>query len=130
MRGILAIRRIGVGVVAAAALAAAAAAPASAMVGPACETRLALADVGTSASCGFDTSSDWALISVQVQGTVTATVRCFTSYGTYETSRTVSANSNWTTHSPGSCSLILTSQAAGTTASGAAAPFFPIYDGP
>ena len=127
-----AIRRIGGAVVVAAALAGAAAGPAAAMTSPACSTRLAAADVGTSASCWFDTIYDWATITVVPSGTVTAAVRCVTSYGyTYSTTRTVSKTSSWTSYSPGSCSLTLTSGAPLTTASGSATPTTgPIYPTP
>ena len=127
----LTLKRIGGSVAVAAALAVAAASPASAMVGPACTTRLALAAAGTSASCGFDTPDDWALITIGPQGTVKVTIRCFTTWGTtIESSRTVSSNTNWATSTYGSCSLILTAVSDGATANGSAAPFFPIYDGP
>ena len=127
-----AIRRIGGVAVVAAALAGATAGPAAAMTSPACSTRLAAADVGTSASCSFDTLYDWATITVAPSGTVTATVLCFTSYGyTYTTTRTVSKTSTWTSYSPGSCSLKLTSEAPLTTANGSATPTTgPIYPTP
>ena len=77
-----------------------------------------MAEAGTTGSCRTTTSStDYATISVAPTNTVTATVRCFTSYGyTYTTSRTVSSTSTWTAYSPGSCTLTLTSGASGTSA--------------
>jgi hypothetical protein len=122
------IKRIGGSVVVAAALAAAAAGPATAMVAPACSTRLAAAEVGTSASCSFDTPYDWAAITLKPVGTVTASLRCVTSYGSvYETSRTVADTTNWITRSPGYCTLTLTSASSGTTAFGSAVPMTPPF---
>ena len=118
MRGI---KRIGGSVLVVAALAGAAATPAVA-AGPACSTRLAAADVGTSASCSFWSQYDYATISVApVQGTLTATLQCWTQYGSsYTTSRTISKATTWSTYAPDSCTLRLTSQAPLTTANATA----------
>jgi hypothetical protein len=124
-------RRIAGSAAVAAALAAAAATPASAMIGPACSTRLAAAEVGTSASCSFDTPYDYAYITVEpAVGTVTATITCFYTWGgTYTSSRTVSSASYWRAYSPGSCSLRLTAQTSLATATGTASPALgPIID--
>ncbi len=108
----------------AAALAVAAAAPASALVGPACTTRLAAAATGTWASCGYDAPMDYAYISVEpAVGTVTATITCFYTWGgTYTSSRTVSSATYWRAYSPGSCSLKLTAQTNLATATATASP--------
>jgi hypothetical protein len=130
MKGALTIRRIGGLVAVAATLAVAAASPASAMIGPACDARLVPAATGSSGSCSFDSNTDWATIAIEPVGTVTATVRCFTSYGyTTEKSRTVSQTTTWTTSTPGSCSLTLTATASTTAANASATPALPpIYD--
>ena len=95
------IRRIGGCMVVAAALAGATASSASAMAMPACAT--ALAPGAASSSCGFgNISTSYATITVAPVGSVTATVRCFTSWGTtYTSSRTVSSTSSWRTYAPG-----------------------------
>ena len=130
MKGALTIRRVGGSIVVAAALAVGVAGPASAMAGPACDARLVPAATGPSASCSFDSNTDWAEIVVEPVGTVTATVRCFTSYGyTYTTSRTVSEVTTWYTSTPGSCQLELTGNASTTAANASASPMIPpIYD--
>ncbi|HEV3000923.1 MAG TPA: hypothetical protein VGW75_09320 [Solirubrobacteraceae bacterium] len=130
MQGNLKIRRIGGPIVAAAALAVAVASPASAMIGPACDARLVPAATGPSASCSFDSPTDWATIQIEPVGTVTATVRCFTSWGsTITKSRTVSATTTWTTSTPGSCSLTLTADASTIVANASATPALrPIFD--
>ena len=133
MRGAFALKRITGSAVLAAAVAGAAASPATAMIAPACTTRVVAADPGTAGSCSFDTQYDYALISVApVTGTVEATIRCFTSWGyTYTSSRTVAKTTTWESWSPGSCTLTLTSGAPLTTASGSAAPTLgPIIDPP
>jgi hypothetical protein len=132
MKGALMIRRIGGSVAVAAALAVAAASPASAMIGPACDVRLVPAVTGPSASCSFDSHTDYATIRVEPVGTVTATVRCFTSWGgTYTNSRTVSKATGWTWYTPGGCSLTLTADASTTAANASATPAVPpIYDPP
>ena len=125
-------RRIGGSVVVAAALAAAAASPASAMIAPACSTRLAAADTGTTASCSFNTQWDYATIAVaNVQGSLTVTLNCVTTYGSqYTWTRTVSRNTTWTSWTPNNCSLTLTSQAPLTTANASATPTLPPIIGP
>lgn len=126
------IRRLGGSVAVAATLAMAAASPASAMIGPACDTRLVPAATGPSASCSFDSHTDWAIIAIEPVGTVTATVRCFTSWGyTTTKSRTVSETTTWSTSAPGSCSLTLTAHASTVAANASATPWIPpIYDPP
>ncbi len=123
------IRRIGGSLMVAAALAGATAGSASAMAMPTCTT--ALTPVAGTSSCNFgNISTSYALITVEPVGTVTATVRCFTSTGiTYTSSRTVSSRTTWTTYAPGSgCSLTLTAVSAGASAVGNAAPGFIILD--
>ena len=131
MRGASTIRRIGGCLMAAAALAGATAGSASAMAMPTCTTELVGA-VASSSQCGFgNISTSYATITVAPVGTVTATVRCFTSYGTtYTTTRTVSSTSSWRAYAPGSgCSLILTAVTPGASAVGNAAPGLgPIID--
>ena len=132
MKGARTTRRVGGSVAVMAALAAMTASPASAMIAPACDTRLVPAATGPSASCSFDSNTDWATIAVEPVGTVTATVRCFTSWGTtYTSSRTVSKTTTWNTYTPGSCSLTLTADASTTAANGSATPTYPpIYNPP
>jgi hypothetical protein len=132
MKGALTIRRIGGLIVVAAMLAVAAASPASAMIAPACDARLVPAATGPSASCSFDSHTDWATIAIEPVGTVTATIRCFTTYGyTITKSRTVSATTTWTTSTPGSCSLTLTGDSSTVAANASATPALPpIYDPP
>jgi hypothetical protein len=123
MRGASTLRRVGGSMVVAAALAGATAGSASAMAMPECAT--VLAPGAASSSCGFgNISTSYAMINVEPVGTVTATVRCFTSWGTtYTSSRTVSSRTTWTTYAPGSgCSLILTPVSAGAGAVGSASP--------
>ena len=125
------IRRLAGLVAVAAMLALAGASSASAMIAPACDARLVPAATGPSASCSFDSNTDWALIAIEPVGTVTATVRCFTTYGyTIEKSRTVSATTTWTTSTPGSCSLTLTADASTTAANASATPTFAPIVGP
>jgi hypothetical protein len=130
MQGALMLRRIGGTAAVTAVLAAAAASPASAMIGPACDARLVPAATGPTASCSFDSNTDWANIHIQPVGTVTATVRCFTSWGgTITKSRTVSSATTWYTSTPGSCSLTLTAHADTVAANASATPALPpIYD--
>ena len=127
-----AIRRLGVAVAVAGALAGATAGQAQAMASPACSTRLAAADAGTTAFCGFDTQWDYATITVEpAAGTVTATTRCVTPWYTYTSSRTTSKTIYWHTYTPGYCTLTLTSGAPLTTANASATPWIPpIYDPP
>ena len=131
MRGASTLRRVGGCLMVAAALAGATAGSASAMALPTCTTELTPVDADGTASCGFgNISTSYAAITVVPSGTVTATVRCFTSSGiTYTSSRTVSKTSTWMSYAPGSgCSLILTAVTAGASAIGNAAPGFIILD--
>jgi hypothetical protein len=130
MQGILMVRKVGVSVLAAAALAGAAAGPADAAIwGPGCTATLA--PVATTASCGFDSPTDYSTIRVTPQGTVTATVRCTSQGYTTSWSRTVSTNTSWAWSTRGTCSLILTAVTAGATANGSATPTVgPIIEPP
>jgi hypothetical protein len=118
--------------VVAAALAGATAGSASAMAMPECAT--VLAPGAASSSCSFgNISTSYATINVVPAGTVTATVRCFTSSGTtYTSSRTVSSRTTWITYAPGSgCSLTLTPVSAGAGAVASASPGIqPFNPGP
>ena len=125
MQGVLTMRRLGVCVLAAAALAVTGASPANAAIwGPGCSATLT--PIATSASCGFDSPTDWSNVRVTpVGGTVTATIRC-TNFGTTTTkSRTFSANGTWSTSTAGTCSLILTPVTSGAAANGSAHPGIP-----
>lgn len=117
-------------VVAAAALALGAAAPASAAIwGPGCTATLT--PIASSASCGFDSPTDWSIVRVTPVGTVTATLRCNNWGYTTTRTRTVSENASWSWSSAGTCSLILTAVTSGASANGSAAPGIPpIYDPP
>ena len=130
MQRVVTIKRIGVAVAAAAALAGVTASPAAAAIyGPACTARLVPADVG-SASCGFDTPTDAAYISVVPQGTVTATLRC-TNYGyTTTRTRTVSTTTTWSSGTYGTCTLSLSAVSPGAAAVATAVPTVIIYTGP
>jgi hypothetical protein len=126
MKGALMIRRIGGSVVVAAALAAAAAAPASAMIGPACSTRVAPPATAPTASCSFDSNTDWAYVAVETVGSVKATVRCFTTWGgTVTRERTFTETATWYVSTPGSCSLSLTADVSTLAANGSASPALP-----
>lgn len=132
MRGATAARRIGGTVAIATALAGAAAGTASAMAinGPGCVARV-VPVVSPSSSCGFDSPTDWAMITVEpVGGSVTATVTCRDQYGHTRTStRSVSERSSWSTSAYGTCSLTLTSTGA-VSAVGTATPTLRIYPTP
>lgn len=115
---------------AAAALFATTAGSASAMAinGPACNTRVASPAI-TSASCGFDSPTDWSSIRIDTTGTVTVTTRCTYLGYTRTYTRTVSASTTWISGTSGTCSLTLT--ASGTTvASGTSTPTIPPIIGP
>jgi hypothetical protein len=105
-------KRFGAGVVVAVALAGAAAgqAGAAAINGPGCTARLVPAPVpvGT-ASCGFDSPTDWSTINVVPTGQVTATVRCNNFGYMYTTTRSGSERFSFIAHTPGTCSLSLSS---------------------
>jgi hypothetical protein len=118
-------KRVVGGLVVAAAVAGATAGSASAMVAPACAARLA--PVGTS-SCSFGENSGYAQISVVPEvGTVTATVQCFTPWGTSSTtSRTFSSTGTFITNAYGSCTLSLSSSSPTAVATATASPWFPI----
>ncbi len=120
------VKRVCGAVIVAATLAVAAASPASAMVGPACDARLVPA-LGSSASCGFDSNTDWAEIAIEPTGTVTATVTCYTPYGSTTKSRTVSSVSTWYVSAYGSCTLTLTGS---SVANASATPMLPPIYGP
>ena len=127
MQGLLTMRRIGAAMVAAGALAAVGAGPASAASLPVCTARL-LPDPAPSSTCSFKSPTDWAAISVEPVGTVTATVQCFTPWGTTTTrSRTVSQPTAWSWSTYGFCSLTLTAASPGATAVGTASPSVGIY---
>ena len=117
MRGLLTVT------VVVAALSAVAAAPASAAIFPWCTTRLAPAPAGTS-GCTFDSNTDWATITVApVGGSVTATVRCTTTYGyTFTNVRNVESATSWAWWTPGTCHLSLTPVSAPVTAVATATP--------
>ena len=129
MLGVLTMRRMGVCVLAAAALAVTAASPANAAIwGPGCT--VTLAPIASSASCGFDSPTDWSTVRVTPVGTVTATIRC-TNFGyTTTKSRTFSENGTWSTSTAGTCSLVLTAVTSGAAANGSAHPGIPPIIGP
>ena len=108
-----AIKRFGAGLAVAAAVAGATAVPADA-AGPACTARLV---AGTAGSCTWYSENYYSQFTVVPQGTVTATVRCWTSWGTqYTSSRTVSKATTWQGYAPQSCTLTLTAVTAGASA--------------
>ena len=120
------IRRVVGGLVAAGVLAGTAAGPADA-AGPACTARLV---AGTAGSCTWYSANSYSTFTVAPVGTVTATVRCWTSWGTqYTSSRTVSKTTTWSAYAPQSCTLTLTAVSAGASAVGTAvASTGPIID--
>lgn len=121
-------RRVVGGLVVAAALAGTTASSASAMVGPVCVARLAPA---ASAPCGFSENSGMAMITVEpVSSTVTATVTCFTGYGSNTQSRTVSSLTTFFVWAYGTCNLSLSSSSSTAVATATASPWFPIYQDP
>lgn len=110
-------------VVLAAALAGVAAGPAEAAIGPACATRLAAAEAGTTASCSFDAPEDWSTITITPAGTVNVTLSCRETWGYVWTSTwTLTRTRAWAEWTPGTCTLTLAAASPGATAHGSATP--------
>jgi hypothetical protein len=109
--------------VAAMALLAATAGSAAAAAYPGCTARIAPPATGTTASCSFDSPTDWSTITVAPVGTVTVTTRCTTYWGyTVTKSRTVSAATYWATSTVGSCTLTIAAVSAGASGNASATP--------
>ena len=124
------IKRICISIAAAAALAGASATPAAAAAnpmdavqGPGCAATLVLAPVGGTGGCYFRTSTDYAIVSVVVDGTVTATMRCTDDSGYVRSrSRPFTEPGTWGTYAVHNCQLILTSGFEGANAVATATP--------
>jgi hypothetical protein len=104
--------------------------PAGAMAvnGPVCNTRVASPAL-PSASCGYDSPTDWALISVETTGSVDVTVSCNYNGYYWSRTRTFTERGNWSVGSSGTCSVRLNATGI-TAASATAVPWIPPIIGP